>query len=166
MSQLIKPEQLSLKFKELKGYEDYYLISECGKIYSKRTNKLINPFITKSGYLRIELNVNNVSKKYAIHRLVAYTFIGNEEGKQINHKNGNKKDNHYTNLEWVTCRENINHAIGIGLINVKGENNPFAKYTNVERNEIKSLYENGYKIIQISRLKNIPRTTIQNIIKR
>ena len=60
--------------------------------------------------------MGNVSKTYDIHRLVALHFISNNHNKpQVNHKDGNKLNNNYKNLEWCTSKENVNHAIKNGL---------------------------------------------------
>jgi hypothetical protein len=69
--------------------------------------------------LRVELK----GKLYSIHRLVALAFIPNIENKpQINHKDGNKLNNHFTNLEWVTNKENHRHKMEHGLnVTLSGE---------------------------------------------
>jgi hypothetical protein len=90
----------------------------------------------KNGYFRIRLN----GKKYSIHRLIAETFIPNPDNKpEVNHKDGNKLNNHISNLEWVTHSENTKHAFKMGLIdkssilNRKGKNNPNYKHGNAIR---------------------------------
>lgn len=69
-----------------------------------------------NGYLHVCLHKNKQQKTVRVHRLVANEFIENPQNKpQVNHKNGNKKDNRIENLEWATSSENINHAVKTGL---------------------------------------------------
>ena len=106
----------------IKGYEEFYEVSNFGNVRSKervikykdgRTYKYGKKQITKSekgnGYLFVTLWKNNQSKMFHIHRLVAQHFIENPENKpQVNHIDENKKNNHVSNLEWVTALENMN----------------------------------------------------------
>lgn len=95
-----------------KNYNDDIIVSSYGKI--KYKNRILKPYLHTKGYL--ELTINN--KKYLIHRLVASVFIENKDSlPQVNHKNGNKKDNRVDNLEWCTAKENNYHAIKNGLRN-------------------------------------------------
>ena len=67
-----------------------------------------------------------------IHRLVAQAFLPNEK-EQVNHKDGNKLNNHVDNLQWVTQSENMKHAYDTGLLvpyDRSGENNPNYKHGN------------------------------------
>jgi hypothetical protein len=66
-----------------------------------------------SGYKSIKL----AKREVMLHRLVAQNFIPNPEHKPVvNHKDGNKENNHVDNLEWVTYAENTQHAVDTGLI--------------------------------------------------
>ena len=72
--------------------------------------------MTSTGYYKIDLRKNNVRKIKPIHRLVAETFIPKSNGySEVNHKDGNKKNNNINNLEWVTRAENIKHSYATGL---------------------------------------------------
>lgn len=83
-----------------------------------------------SGYIYLRVNI----KKYALHRLVALTFIENPENKPfVNHIDGNKLNNKAENLEWLTCSENNLHAHKIGLN--KGSKREVIQY-DLEMNQI------------------------------
>lgn len=96
-------------WKDIKGYEGLYQVSNFGKIKSKR--KILKQFINHKGYFIIQLSKRNISKTYIVHRLIAEAFIPNTENKpQVNHKDGNKQNNCIDNLEWCTNNENKAHA--------------------------------------------------------
>lgn len=67
------------------------------------------------GYLLSDLSVNGSHKTYLVHRLIAEAFIPNPENlPQVNHKDGNRSNNHFENLEWVNASDNQNHAYSMG----------------------------------------------------
>lgn len=134
-------------FKDIEGYEGKYQISNLGnvKAFYKYENKKYKPHskilkqkIKKNGYVEIGLSKDNKTKYFTIHRLVAKTFIPNQENKpEVNHIDGNKQNNCVTNLEWVTSRENQKHAFKLGLQKPNGKEN--YKYIKpfVEKSKIK-----------------------------
>lgn len=84
-----------------------YCINEYGFILNIRTRCEVVPSISKKGYLQACLTNKNT---YSVHRLVALTFIQNKENKpEVNHVDGNKLNNHISNLEWCTTQENLEH---------------------------------------------------------
>lgn len=103
-------------WKPVCNFEDRYLVSNRGRVYSKKISKLLKPIITKKGYLTVELWRNYKRKVIKIHRLVAESFLENPlQRKEINHKDGNKQNNCVDNLEWCTRSENLKHAYRTGL---------------------------------------------------
>lgn len=71
----------------------------------------------KKGYMRLKCRIDKKKRQFFIHRLVALAFIEKVEGKpHVNHLDGNKKNNHYSNLEWCTPQENNEHGVRIGLL--------------------------------------------------
>lgn len=105
-------------WKDIKGYEGLYQVSNLGRVKSTRRNKekIMKPNKGKKGYLRLNFTINYKSKSFQVHRLVAKAFIPNPGNlPEVNHIDGNKANNNIKNLEWVTSKENCNHAWNIGL---------------------------------------------------
>lgn len=102
---------------EIKGYDGKYSICSDGKVirnpskYRRRTI-VLKPKPGK--YLRVALYGKEGRKEFSIHRLVAEYFVDNPENKPwVNHKDGNKHNNSFENLEWCTPRENEMHSIHV-----------------------------------------------------
>ena len=116
----------------------YYFISTYGRVYSLATNAFIIPHENHNGYLQVSLMTETGRVFRKVHRLVMLTFayFYGCEMLQVNHKDTNKKNNALSNLEWVTPKENTNHAIAHGCINPCGANNPMAKITEANAMEI------------------------------
>jgi hypothetical protein len=118
-------------WKDIEGYEGLYQVSNLGRIKSLSRNvywgktyasfrfeeeKILNYIYSKNGYLRCQLAKDGKKHNYLVHRLVAMAFISNPDNKpEVNHIDGNKRNNYVTNLEWVTPSENQKHAFSVGL---------------------------------------------------
>lgn len=95
------------------GQETNYSISETGEVFNNKTQKYLKGTINKLGYKVYRLSLNGISKDLYAHRMVAETFIPNNDKTKdcVNHIDGNKLNNSIINLEWVTKGENNRHAI-------------------------------------------------------
>ena len=154
-------------WKDIKGYEGYYQISNCGRVKSlERTaiakcnsirrvpEKILSICNDKDGYNIITLTKNSKKKTFKIHRLISQYFIRNPKNKpEVNHKDGNKQNNNINNLEWATESENTTHAHKIGLIDEKGEKNPNSKLSKNQVIQIKKELKTPYWGIGVSLAK-------------
>lgn len=145
-----------------------YLITQDGKVFNIKKETEISQCKSRKGYLKVNLYIRGKNKLVFVHRLVANKYIPNPENKpQINHKDGNKTNNFYKNLEWCTQKENMHHAMKNGLrADRKGEKNTFSKFTNKQVLNIRKLYNNGEKIKIIARNHNVSYSAIYFIIKK
>ena len=99
------------EWKKINGFENYK-ISNDGEVMNGE-GKFLKPFKTNSGYLQIHLFKDGKRHKEYIHRLVAEYFVIRPRSimfNEVNHIDGNKKNNSANNLEWVTRSENLNHS--------------------------------------------------------
>lgn len=121
-------------WKDIKGFEGKYAVSNLGSIKShpktivyrdgRRYNyssKVLSPFQKDGGYPHVNLfYATGKAKTVDIHRVVAETFIPNPENKpEVNHKDGDKSNNHFKNLEWATSKENKTHGFETGLYSIE-----------------------------------------------
>lgn len=130
-------------WKPIKGYEGLYEISDTGKVKSLAKGIVLSlNRLTKCGYRKASLSKDGKAKENRIHRLVALHFIPNTDDKEtVNHKDGNKLNNHVDNLEWSTRTEQVVHSYQLGLKKGhKGSTNAQSKLTDEQVREIKSLY--------------------------
>lgn len=98
------------EWRKIQGYNNYS-VSNLGNVINNRTGKLLKPQKSSTGYFHVSLFLNGVVKIENTGRLVARSFIPNPQNKPcINHINCIKTDDKIENLEWVTYKENSDHA--------------------------------------------------------
>ena len=166
-------------WKDIKGYEGYYQISNLGRVKSlnrtiiRRDNKIyhqkeqiITPCINHKGYYCCILRKEFKGYPKRVHRLVAENFLDNPNNLlQVNHIDGNKQNNNVNNLEWISNYDNMQHSIKMGLRDVIKITN---KLRETNRREILQYDLDGNFIKQYNSIKeaetelHIPN---QNIVK-
>ena len=107
--------------KLLEKFDNQYSVADNGTVYSlKGSKKVLLGKITTSGYREVILSHKGKKIYILVHRLVAENFIDNDEGlRTVNHKDGNKLNNSFENLEWMSDSENLKHARDCGFLNNK-----------------------------------------------
>lgn len=162
-------------WKNIEGYEGLYQVSNLGDVkslerYRENSSKLtperiLKGILNNKGYYSVRLYKNKESHFYSVSRLVARTFIPNPKNKpEVNHINGNVKDNSITNLEWVTHRENIDHAVKTGLT-PRGEQNARSKVKESDVKIMREMYaKGGISTRTLSEKFNIGKTAIWQIV--
>lgn len=151
-------------WKQIEDYGTYntYFISTQGRICNQK-GKVLKQRLDKSGYPRVMLRDKNSKRKFVcIHRLVAEAFLDNFDNKPcIDHIDRNKLNNHYSNLRYVTPKENSNNENTIKHLKIIGK-----RYkTEYGKQIINKSGEMFQSIIEASRQTNIPRSNIQYHLK-
>lgn len=151
---------------------NHYELSSSGQVTNIKTGRVLKPW-KRSGYYNLRCGAKG--EKFQIHRLVAQYFVPNPENKsQVNHKDGNKLNNDYSNLEWVTPQENIRHMFDTGLWKrketykvSKNENHYLTKLNNEQVIEMRELYKTGkFSYRQLGEKYGIHLATVGYIIQR
>ena len=137
------------EWKDIVGYEDCYEVSNLGNV--RRKSKNLKQSTSPHGYKTLTLSKDGKYKTKIVHRLVAEAFIDNPENKEhVNHKDCDKVNNAANNLEWVTPKENIDHAIANGRQrDQSGEKNNMAKLSEDNVKHIKKLLNDGISAYEV-----------------
>ena len=144
-------------WKEIDGFNGKYWVSNLARV-KKVTGDMEKIYAISSktkGYTTIRLDY----KIYSLHRIVAKAFIENDDESktEVNHIDGNKKNNVSDNLEWVSHYENLKHAFDNGLL---------FRLPDDKRNEVRDLYKTGkYSYRKLASMFNVSLATIQTILK-
>jgi len=114
-----------MEFTTIKEFPQYEISKE-GIIRVVQTKHIKSQRVGTTGYYVVSMydRVTKKTKTKRVHRLLAEIYLPRVEGKpNINHIDGSKLNNHFSNLEWCTQKENIHHAFSTGLVNNTGINN-------------------------------------------
>lgn len=168
------------EWKPIKGFEGLYEISSIGRVkslsrlidrggkpnYVRKERMLMTP-LDRYGYKKVSLSKNKVRKHTTVHRLVAEAFISNpKELPEVNHKDGDKLNNHKNNLEWCTGEYNMKHARSNNLIDynkVSGENCYITNLTNEVVSEIREKLNKGIRNKDIEVEYKLSRSAVSRI---
>lgn len=131
----------------------YFADSETGKIKSVERKgadgrhlkgKILKPWVQNSGYEVVTLHCKKIQRDFLVHRLVAQTFLIPEEHQtDINHKDGNKRNNKLDNLEYTTRSENIRHSVDHNLTTPR-----VARYHKVHMLDTEGVYQESFNSIK------------------
>ena len=111
MNNYTKEQIYNYGMRDIKGYEELYAVTSCGRVWSYKRKRFLKPAKNKNGYLKVNLYKNGKMKTCRIHRLVAETYIPNPDNlPQVNHCDENKENNCINNLEWCDSKYNINYG--------------------------------------------------------
>jgi hypothetical protein len=120
-------------WKPVVGYEGLYEVSDWGNVrklpvlrnenaqpkrwspYPSDKPRLLALTLDSHGYHQVALRKDGKGRRHLLHRLVLIAFSGPPPfvGAQVNHRNGNKLDNRFLNLEWMTVQQNVRHALSL-----------------------------------------------------
>jgi hypothetical protein len=164
-----------MEWKDIKGYEGSYQVSNTGMVrsldraikfrwffrYAK--GRILKVNIDKYGYEVVSLQDGTTPKYRKVHRLVAEAFIGESE-LTVNHKDFNKRNNHVDNLEYLTASENSKHARANKAFNLrKGNNHPNYRITEEVKKEIVNELKRGIHYKDVAIIYNIHPVTVLKI---
>ena len=151
---------------DVKGYEGLYQISNIGRVKSyhyDKNGKILKLQINEDGYYKVTLNKNKNKKTYSVHRLVAIHFIDNPNNySEINHKDENKQNNNFENLEWCSRKYNVNYGTGRKR---QREKMIGKKFSEEHKKKLSKSKNNGNKHPQAKKIKCITTGEIFSYIK-
>ena len=163
------------QWKAVKGFEgDFQVSSEgrvkampwnyrhwCGRLIPK-PGGILKQSRHSGGYLVVSLRDN---RKHYVHKLVMEAFVGGAAGRDVNHLDGNKKNNCLDNLEYCDRLHNVRHAITLGLQNNSGENNGMNKFTEEQITEAHRLVTSGASKQEASRASGVSIGVIAQVMR-
>jgi hypothetical protein len=142
-----------------------YEVSDTGEVRNIKTGRVMKQSTDTKGYPQLELHAGGIGRTTKVHKLVAWAFLGEPpfDKAQVNHIDGNKKNNSVGNLEWVTCRQNIRHS-WINRKPLRGEAHGNAKLTEDKVLEMRRLRHEGVSQKEIAATFGVELATITDVV--
>lgn len=154
------------------GWEGWYEVSDQGRVHRVaararvRTGGMLAAFTDRKGYRRVQLSQAGRRKYIRVHQLVSQAFLDPAPaGYEVNHRDGDKGNNRPSNLEWVTRKANMEHAIRTGLMRTPGLGHGSRKLTPRQVIEIRQLQET-LRPSQLAARFGISDTHVRDIVAR
>lgn len=157
------------QWKEIPGSKGRYEVSDHGRVRAwcyrrggKRQTmpKYLYTWLNNVGYVSCKLQMADKSTSHLVHRLVMLAFVGVSE-LEVNHKDGDRANNHISNLEYMTHRENIRHSV-----NVLGRTSVRNAMPETERDrEIRALVASGISQHEVARRYEISQPYVSYIVR-
>lgn len=149
---------------EWRPVEGEYEVSSLGLVRNRRTGLVLRLSEDRGGYLLVSLTINGKLQRRRVHRLVMAAFSGEVcGGRDVNHKDGDKRNNCFDNLEYMSRSDNLRHAFALGLKTHRGENHPKSKYTQQQVDEVRSYLWQGCKHRDVSAVMRVPMHFVADV---
>lgn len=154
-----------MDWRPVPGFEGVYEVSEHGKVRSLHTGRLLRPYKSGFGYLRLSLCKDGTQKHFDVHRLVARVFLGEPSDPKSNacHNDGVRTNNHYSNLRWASSKENMADKKRHGTA-ISGPGHFNAKLSDIEVRLIHHLVSMGARVFEVARRAGITHQHIRCIM--
>ncbi|MEG1519308.1 MAG: HNH endonuclease [Cetobacterium sp.] len=142
--------------------ESVYTITEKGEVENTLTKLILKGTVVEAGYLMFRLKNNGETIRVYAHRLVAEYFVEKKSEKDlvVNHIDGNKLNNVYSNLEWTTQSNNVRHAHNTGLMSKRRESESFTSNSTAKGEEWKKVHDCDYSVSNFGRVRSHKRNII------
>ena len=157
-------------WKNVKGYEELYKVSNTGKILNIKKDRLIKSKKNNRDYVQIRLYKDGKVEHWLLHRLVAANFIDNPNGyPQVNHIDEDKNNNNASNLEWCTNYYNRHYGTGYQR---SVENHDYKKIARLNSKPVKQFDKDGnllntyFGVKEAERQTNINEANIRRSIRQ
>jgi hypothetical protein len=151
------------------GAPTRYFGSRDGKIYSEISEVIMKPNTTKKGYKIVGLFIDRKeAHPVTVHKIIATIYHADQyqPGMDVDHIDGNKKNNHADNLEWVTRSENIQRAFKLGLKHgIHGDKHVGTVYPDAEIHKACQYIQDGHTVLETSRIVSIPLSYLYTIVR-